>query len=204
MMWKINRHNYEAFIIDYMEGNLSSSRKEEFLQFMAANPDLKEEFESWEEVKINPTQNISFPEKNTLKKNNAIFPDESPFEELCIAKLEGDLTKNETILFDQYIKEEQEKAKTYKLYTQTKLTPDNSVTYPEKEKLKIKEKKKYKLYNINYQQIIAFAASVTLLFGLLFSNSSDYTNYNDRYSNYVEDNIKFDKSIIKNNMNLDR
>ena len=133
-MLKINRDNYEAFIMDYMEGNLSPSQEDEFLKFMDANPDIKEEMLEWEEVKINPPRDIYFQKKEILKKTNTIFPDESPFEEHCIAKLEGDLTKNEALLFDKYIKKEPERAQTFKLYSKTKLTPNYSIFFSEKEK----------------------------------------------------------------------
>src|SRR6056297_2487994 len=114
-MTKITRHNYEAYFIDYMEGTLSPSQKDKFIAFLESNPDLKEELQSWEEVKINPDKTIQFSEKNTLKKAHSIFPEEPPFEELCIAKAEGDLTENEASFFDQQIKEEPEKTKLYNL-----------------------------------------------------------------------------------------
>ena len=40
---KINRNNYEAFFIDYLEGNLDEKMVDDFIEFLQQNPDLKEE-----------------------------------------------------------------------------------------------------------------------------------------------------------------
>jgi len=199
----ITRHNYEAFFIDYIEGNLNFSRKKEFYSFLESNPDIKEELQSWEEVKINPEKNIEFPEKNTLKKTHSVFPKESPFEELCIAKTEGDLTIKEASLFDQYIKEEPEKAKLYNLYKKTKLTPDKSIVFPEKEKLKVQKSKLVKLANVNYQYILAFAASIALIIGLIFNFSTNSSTNKHRYSNLKDfnDNITIFATIKNSESN---
>mgnify|MGYP006896933878 CR=1 FL=1 len=195
-MAKITRHNYEAFFIDYIEGNLTSSKKNEFISFLDSNPDIKEELQSWEQVRMIPDTNIQFAEKSTLKKTHSIFPGESPFEELCIAKTEGDLTESEAALFDQYIKEEPEKAKIYNHYTQIKLTPDESIVFSEKENLKAK---KSKLVKLNYQHILALAASIALIVGLFLSTSTDSSINNDKYANleYFKKDIPIFVSIKK-------
>lgn len=205
-MAKINRHNYESFFIDYIEGNLSVSKRNEFLAFLESNPDIKEELQAWEEVKINPDTNVFFPEKHALKKSKSILSEESPFEELCIAKMEGDLTDNESSLFDQYIREEPEKAKIYNLYSKTKLAPDKSIIFPEKEKLKASNNKLIKTDNINYQHILGFAASITLIIGLFFNTSTNDSIEYHKYSNLSK--FKNNTSIIahtnipKNNSNF--
>ena len=187
----ITRNNYEAYFIDYMEGRLNSFHKKEFIEFLESNPDIEEELQSWEEVKINPDTNIQFSEKNNLKKTNSIFPKEPPFEELCIAKIEGDLTEKESSLFDQKIKEEPGKAETYNIYNKVKFTPDESIIFPEKEKLKAQNNKLIKINNINYQHILAVAAGIALIVGLFFGNSIDKSINNDKYANLE----KFKKDI---------
>jgi len=193
-MTKITRHNYEAYFIDYMEGTLSPSQKDKFIAFLESNPDLKEELQSWEEVKINPDKTIQFSEKNTLKKAHSIFPEEPPFEELCIAKAEGDLTENEASFFDQQIKEEPEKAKLYNLYNKIKLSPDESIIFTEKEKLKVQKSKFIKLNSINYQDIMAVAASIVLIVGLFFGTYTDSSIDNYKYTNL--DNFKNNTTLF--------
>ncbi len=42
---KINRHNYEEFIIDFMEGKLPEREAEAVSSFLDKNPDIKSEAE---------------------------------------------------------------------------------------------------------------------------------------------------------------
>ena len=47
---KINLHNYEAVFLDYYEGNLSAEDVSELLLFLENHPELKEDFESFENI----------------------------------------------------------------------------------------------------------------------------------------------------------
>ena len=51
-MGKIGRHNYEAFFLDYLEGTLSDEERIKVQDFLIANPDLKEELDSFELVRV--------------------------------------------------------------------------------------------------------------------------------------------------------
>ena len=39
----INRDNYEAYLLDYLEGNLEESAVNEFIEFLKQNPRLQED-----------------------------------------------------------------------------------------------------------------------------------------------------------------
>ena len=69
---KINRNNYEIFFLDYHEGNLDAAKLEELLIFVENNPDLKEEFENFEEISIPIDESIKFDLKKSLKKTSFI------------------------------------------------------------------------------------------------------------------------------------
>ena len=47
---KINRQNYEAAFVEYMEGTLSVEDKMEVEKFLASSPDLKHEMDAFEET----------------------------------------------------------------------------------------------------------------------------------------------------------
>lgn len=53
-MEKITRHNYEAFFLDYLEGNLSEAQKAELSVFLKEHPDLAEEIDDFELVSLKP------------------------------------------------------------------------------------------------------------------------------------------------------
>ncbi len=133
----INRQNYEAYFLDYIEGKLNAAQVAELKIFLADNPDLKTELESYEPVTLLPDTNV-FIEKDSLKKDilNISNINESNFEEFCIARLEGDLDKNTETIFDSFLRQHPDKFKEYKLYLQTRLNPDKKIIFNEKRKLK--------------------------------------------------------------------
>ena len=90
---KINKHNYEEYILDYFEDNLSKKVSSSFSEFLIQNPDIKAEIYEFENVKLDSTNEI-FEEKYLLKKTNLTnLIGCNYFEELCIADIEGDITQ---------------------------------------------------------------------------------------------------------------
>jgi hypothetical protein len=164
-MNEINRHNYEAFFIDYLDGNLRPSQEKLLWSFLKENPDLKQELDEFELVSI-PYENHQFCEKQGLKKT-VLLNDESSsnFDELCIAFLEGDLSTKEKILFETSIKNSAKKQKTLKIYQNTRLKADQKIVYPEKDKLK---KTGLIISLRKYYPTLAVAASALLLIALYF------------------------------------
>jgi hypothetical protein len=200
-MTNINRHNYEVFFIDYLEGNLSVVQEKELMMFLEKNPDLKKELQDWEEINISPSYEKIFPDKSVLRKDNAVLPEEKPFDEQCIAKIEGDLNQNEEKLFDQIIQDDIDKEKVFRIYQKTKVTPDYTIKYPEKKYLKAKSEKTKKVISLNLQTILATAASITLIIGLFFNNSSKTTGKYNQYADiqHIQTKSTFRKATKNNN-----
>ena len=66
-MERIGKHNYEAFLLDHMEGNLDAAGTEALFAFFEQYPELKPEFlDDIESISLEP-EHISFKEKNELK-----------------------------------------------------------------------------------------------------------------------------------------
>lgn len=136
----INRNNYEVYMIDYLDGNLSADQVAELKLFLDKNPDIKEEAEGIA-PKINKRQEdtVEFDEKSALKQID------SSGEELInstncdtwfIAAVEGTLNKDELIRLDDYLKENPEKKNDFDLFMATKLEPEEHVTFENKNVLK--------------------------------------------------------------------
>lgn len=104
-MNRINRNNYEIYLIDLMEGNLDALTQQELMTFLDTNPDIKEEFEKYEEVTLSPDA-VLFKEKSKLK-HHQITPvgeiNEDTFEHFFIAWHEHDLTQKEKQDIEQFI-----------------------------------------------------------------------------------------------------
>lgn len=168
-MVDINLNNYEEFIIDYFDGNLSPAKTDLLMLFLKQHPDLLDEFDSYESNMLLPEE-TSFPLKNSLKKQPLLTNNhQSNFEQLCIAKLEGDLSPKEEDHFIGLLKQP-ENQKEFKLFNLVKLVPDESIVFKYKSKLKKSALAKNHVYSI-----ISIAASIIIIIGLYFTirNNAD-------------------------------
>lgn len=129
---KINRNNYEAYFLDYAEGNLDAALVNDFIDFLQKNPDLKAELELFESFEI-PTEDISFQHKKNLYKEK--FDDEYAFNKAAVARLENTISEKENNDFNRYLNQHPEKQKDILLFAKTKLIPDSSIVFPKKNKL---------------------------------------------------------------------
>lgn len=65
---KININNYEEWMIDYIEGNLSDAQVKEMQEFLTFHPELKAELDLFNETKLQPDTTVVFENKESLKK----------------------------------------------------------------------------------------------------------------------------------------
>ena len=129
---QINRENYEAYFIDYLEGNLDERLVDDFIEFIKLNPDLKEELDLFESLEAIP-ETIAFEKKEGLYKEK--YDAEPAFNDAAIARLEGDITEEEKSDFEQYLEAHPEKKKEAAAFAHTKLQADESILFKKKHKL---------------------------------------------------------------------
>lgn len=154
---EINKNNYEAYFIDYLEGNLNENIVDNFIEFLQQNPELKEELSLLETVSVEP-ENISFNKKENLFKQK--LDSEKEFDKAAIANLEGDISESDKSEFENYIADHNEKKRDIILFGKTKLQPDKTIVFGNKRKLYRKSKQKVFLIwttRIAAILIIAFA-----------------------------------------------
>jgi len=164
---KINIDNYEAWLLDYLEGNLGPEDTALLLEFMALNPDLRPDFDEIKQIVPEPAP--AFSEKIFLKKTGiAEIDDMDAFERTCILAVESQLDKKDKHQFDSYLLQHPQKRKTYEQYAKTHLMPDESIVFNNKSKLKHLQISKGRV--IVWSSVAAAAASVIIL---LFSMPAD-------------------------------
>ena len=131
----ISQYNYEVYFLDYHEGRLDAQATQELMDFLAMHPELKQEFEGFEAVTLNDAEEIKFENKELLKRS--VTPvNASNFDELAVEYMEGTLNPTltkELLTFIKLNPKYQQDLETYKL---TKLTPDTSIFFEDKESLK--------------------------------------------------------------------
>jgi hypothetical protein len=128
----LTRSNYESFFLDYHERNLSDALKAEVLAFLEQNPDLREEFEQFAAIKLEP-EPVVFTEKSSLLKKPSV--DARDTEQL-IALHEGDLAATEVKKLQQRIEQEPALRKESELIARLRVEPDRSVVFPIRDSLK--------------------------------------------------------------------
>jgi hypothetical protein len=129
-MNKIDKHNYEAFMLDYMEGNLDVSGVKDLFAFFELYPELKpESFDDTELLSLE-ADTIYFENKNSLKRI-----DENK-EALLVAYLEGDLSGDEKQAFEKELTENASLQAMLGGYKNTLLIAPNDIRYEAKINLK--------------------------------------------------------------------
>jgi ElaB/YqjD/DUF883 family membrane-anchored ribosome-binding protein len=128
----INKNNYEAFFLDYHEGNLSPQEVAELLLFIEQHPELKEEFESFENITLDDLSSVNFENKSGLKKSIT----EENREEYFIRAAEGNLNLAEEKLLADFIQLHPQYLAELELFRKTILTADASIVFENKHELK--------------------------------------------------------------------
>jgi hypothetical protein len=188
-MKSINKNNYEAFYLDFLEGNLDQDRSAELLAFLEEHPDYQVEIEEYLTVESKgPLLDASF--KQTLKQ--VIFEEDTisllNIESFLIAHTEGILsTKKEAelsafIAFDPLLLREQ------KLFDATVLKVNETEVFESKPSLK-----KFNRVALWPFAVGAVAAGLTLLFSLGNLNFSGDSNVSSSQPSSVEK-VKIQKS----------
>ena len=93
-MSKINSHNYEAFLVDYFDGNLSDVLITELKAFVIANPQLNIDLDDMDLPSF-AEEGIEAGFKNDLKKTDTFLEDEE-----LINYLENNLTEADKKIFE--------------------------------------------------------------------------------------------------------
>jgi hypothetical protein len=192
-MRKITIHNYEAYVLDYLDDKLDNEMLIEMKDFLNHHPDIKENIEGLEYISIKQ-ENIFFPDKMKLLKN-----EESQnigigyFDYLCISDIENDIHKEEKKELNNLLKNDPSLIEIWMKYARTKLKPDENIIFP----------RKHRIRRIYYPSIFSIssslAAAVILLFiGIFYFNSlKEYPKTGISNSNIVID-YNTNKSVKRN------
>ena len=126
---RIDRNNYEEFFILYLDQELAQKDRLAVESFVEQNPDLKEELELLSQFRLQPDEEISFPDKSVLFKNGELSA------ENMLLYLDGELSPEESRETKKAIEADEILGKEFSLLKQTKLEaeeirfPDKSILY---------------------------------------------------------------------------
>lgn len=128
-MEEINLHNYEAFVLDYFEGNLSKEMTLHLKTFIALNPGLNIDLND-NDLPVFNADKVSFDFKKDLKKN----PNNVPNEDL-LEYIEGNLSEEDKLLMEARISAAPQLAFELKLLKLTILSTVDGESFENKDQL---------------------------------------------------------------------
>lgn len=160
----INLNNYEVYLIDYLDGNLSVEVEKELMLFLEKHPEIKSEFENFEEITISD-EDFIFDDKDSIKRKKIIATEninENNYEEFFVAFYENDLSESSIVEVLNFVEQNPELEKEFKLHKSLILKSEN-IVFEDKDKLK-----KRRTIAIWQYQSLAAAASIAILISFFF------------------------------------
>lgn len=161
----INRHNYEAFLLDLLEGRLSVNEERKLHDFLKHHPEYVADMPDIDLLSLKKPQ-LTCPLRDQLKKE---FPTEDTrisaanFDLFSIARLEGDLSPQQEEEYRYLLSVDDGKLKEWSSWQNTKLFPDH-IPFPEKRKLRRNKAVKSRVL---WLSVLSAAATITLVLVLL-------------------------------------
>jgi hypothetical protein len=138
----INRNNYEVFFLLYVDQELNEADKLEVEEFLLSNPDLQVEMEMLSSVILPQETAITvFPDKSKLfrtEDTNSLV-NISNHESFFVQYTDDELKNEEKAATEQFVYTNPEFQAEFELIQKTKLTPDTSIVFPNKDLLYRKE-----------------------------------------------------------------
>jgi hypothetical protein len=170
----IHKGNIEAYLLDYIEGNLDALLTADLMAFLSENPEYEKwipEYDGHLCLKAGPV----FEDKPMLKKSLQDVPlvDENNFDEFCVASSEGWLESEGQARLEEYIGMHPERRVDLDLYGKIILQPDYLLFYPDKRRLKKQQPAVIPMRFIYYA--IGIAASIAVLFLLVSRKPAEET-----------------------------
>lgn len=175
-MTSINKNNYEAFFLDYIEGSLDAEQISALMLFVVDHPELKEELQGLEMIKLKPDTQIRFGEKKLLKKPvvNAVGQiNKNNYQEFFAAASENDLNESDSKNLQQFLRSNPDLQKEYELILLCRLQPDASIVFADKDLLKKTPLISLPLKRLYYGMAIAASLALLIGLGLLFDPAPD-------------------------------
>ncbi len=120
---KINKNNYEAFLLDYIEGNLSAEMTAELMLFLQQNPAIESGIEDFKIISLEKEE-AKFDSKNALKRKEFVLNDDV-IEGLIILLVNGDLSKAEEKKLMEMVNGNPDYSRLFWQYKKTKLEIGN-------------------------------------------------------------------------------
>jgi hypothetical protein len=164
----INRNNYEAFLLDLLEGRLSVEEERELNEFLKHHPEHVADLPDLDLLYLEKSH-VSFPSRDQLRKDIPTSDTRlsaAKFDLFSIARMEGDLSPQQEEEHQSMVDQDQMRRLEWSTWQKTRLVPEQ-IRFPGKKILKRKKNVKGRAV---WLSLLSAAATLTLLFTLLRTN----------------------------------
>jgi hypothetical protein len=169
----INRNNYEEFFMLYADNELPAVQRKQVEEFVAGNPDLKQELELFQQFKLSPDAAVIFNNKASLlkqeEKQAGIAIDN--YESYFVLYADDELSNSEKAAVEDFVYRQPALQDEFELLQQARLMPDAAVIFKHKESLYRREKDE-KIIPFRWWRIAIAAAVLLFVSGLLWINKN--------------------------------
>jgi hypothetical protein len=160
----ITRHNYEEYFILYMDNELGSDDRRQVELFIQENPDLKKELQLLLQSRLTPDTSIVFDsKKHLIKQSSDELINESNYKEWLLLYIDNELTAAQKMAAKELIANHPAIRTESELLQKTKLQPEQTIIFKNKESLYRREEK-VRVISLQWRRI-AVAAVLFIALG---------------------------------------
>jgi hypothetical protein len=167
----INRHNYEAFFLLYVDNELEADERAAVDSFVSQNPDLIKELELLQQVTL-ADENIQFTSKEVLyKKESGISL--ADYQEYFLLFADNELNEQEAAEVENFVLKHPQLQDEFSLLQKVRLEPE-PIAFAGKQKLYRRERNERRIILLSLARMgvaAAIAGAVYLSF-VLYSNKN--------------------------------
>lgn len=164
----ITRQNYEEWLLLYVDNELSLAERIIVDDFLAANPDLQQELEMLQQSTFQPDEEIVFQHKaSLLRSDNGLTLTEDNCEQYFVLYADDELTNQQKASVEEFVYHNPRFQAAFELIQMAKLSPDQSIVFPDKKLLYRKENDR-RVVAMRWYRIAAAAVLVLLIGGVSY------------------------------------
>lgn len=176
----INRDNYEAYFVMYVDDELNATERKAVEQFIEENPDLEEEMVMLQQSVLRADDDIVFDQKELLFKGAShIQINEQNCEEYFVLYGDDELTNAEKDKVEQFVYHHPQYQAEFELIQQVKLVPDNGLSFPDKTYLYRTEEDDNRVIAFPWWRFIAAAVAILVIGTLAWFILGNTGSHND-------------------------
>lgn len=180
----INSNNYEEYFLLYVDNELDATLRAEVEVFAAQHPGLQKQLDTLQQTKLFPGEEVLFENKKLLYRQENPGPVTTEnYETFFLLYADNELPEEQRAAVESFVAANPEKRQEWILLQRTKLQADDSIKFPDKQKLYRYEKKPARIIPIAWIRVAA--AAIVITGGLLWLYTTDKNGLTDEVPQQV-------------------